>query len=166
MPRPVSPRSALADLKLMFARDRPHRWGLLGVSGAVTFILLWAFLLDSRAPAPPREIFYVESWMNDRKDSDIIRQQKVDLANYEAALAEKQKEYQNVADMVGIEWRKDEAENRARRAAIVALVEKRLDAQLADALKREAAHGKPMPAGARAGGVQIKDNRGADAKTP
>ncbi len=68
--------------------------------------------------------------------------------------------------MVGIEWRKDEAENRARRAAIVALVEKRLDAQLADALKREAAHGKPMPAGARAGGVQIKDNRGADAKTP
>ncbi len=50
--------------------------------------------------------------------------------------------------MVGIEWRKDEAENRARRTAVVALVEKRLDAQLADALKREAAGGKPETAGA------------------
>ncbi len=145
----------------MFARDRPHRWGLLGVSGAVTFVLLWGFLLDSRTPDPPREIFYVESWMSDRKDSDIIRAQKVDLANYEAALAKKQKEYQHVADMVGIEWRKEEAENRARRAAIIALVEKRLDTQLAEALKREAARGRTGSGAAGKTGIL-----GADAKAP
>ena len=175
MPRPVSPRNALADLKLMFARERPHRWGLLGVSGAITFILLWGFMLDSRPPPKEREIFYVESWMNDRKDSDIIRQQRKDLADYEAALADKQKEYQHVADMVGIEWRKDEAENRARRAVIIAGVEKRLAAQLAEALKREAARGKTGAAstdtattatGSLGASKLIRGIPSADAKTP
>ena len=149
LPRPVSPRSALADLKLMFSVDRPHRWGLLGLSMAMTFVLLWAFYLDSRSPPKPREIFYVESWMNDRRDSDIIRQQKADLANYETALATKQQEFQRLADRVGIEWREDEAKNRVRRAEIVAAMQKHLDKKLAEAVARETKEGKkPRPAGA------------------
>ena len=142
LPRPVSPRSAFADLKLMFSRDRPHRWGLLGVSAAMTFVLLWGFWIDSQPPPKEREIFYVESWMNDRRDSDIIRQQKKDLALYEVALAKKQQEFQRLADRVGIEWREEDAKNKARRAVIVAAMQKHLDKKLAEALAREAKEGK------------------------
>lgn len=138
-PRPVSPKNALADLKPLFAKDRPHRWPLLGLSATLTSLLLWGFYLDARPPKIPPQIIYVESWMVDRKDSDVIRQQKQDIAAYEAALEKKQQEFQNVADMVGIEWRKDEAQNKARRIAVIEAVQKRLDQRLAAALKREAA---------------------------
>jgi hypothetical protein len=142
LPRPVSPRNALADLKMMFSGDRQHRWTFLGLSFAITGLLLWGFYLDARSPKKERQIIYVESWMADRKDSDIIRQQRIDLGRYEEALARKQQEFQRLADKVGIEWRKDEAKNRERRADMVKAMEKHLDKKLAEALVREAAEGK------------------------
>ena len=144
LPRPVSPRNALADLKLMFSRDREHRWTFLGLSFAITGLLLWGFYLDARSPKKERQIIYVESWMADRKDSEIIRRQIIDLGKYEAALARKQQEFQRLADKVGIEWREDEAKNRERRAEMVKAMEKHLDKKLAEALAREAAEGKAM----------------------
>jgi hypothetical protein len=138
LPRPVSPRRALADLRSMFSPDRPHRWTLLGLSAALTAVLIWGLLVDSRIPEPERQIIYVESWMADRKDSDIIRRQMDDLGKYEAALAAKRKQFQNVADMVGIEWREQEARERAQRAEVMAAVRKQLDERLQTALKREA----------------------------
>lgn len=146
-PRPVAPSSAFADLRDMFSRDRPYRWTLLGVSVALTGVLLWGFMLDSRTPPKPREIFYVESWMSDRKDSDIIRQQIKDLAAYEAALAKKQREFQKVADSLGIDWRKDEARNSEQRKAVEAVIQKRLQERLAAAEARETVdkQGAPPP---------------------
>jgi len=152
-PRPVSPRSAFADLKLMFSPDRPHRWGLLGLSAALTFLIIWAFQIDSRLPPKEREIIYVESWMADRRDSDIIRRQMVDLANYEAGLEKRQERFQRVADMVGIEWREEEAKSREQRKAIIAAVQKRLDERLAEALAHEAAQGK-APAAVKDAGAK------------
>ncbi|HZV58057.1 MAG TPA: hypothetical protein VFF89_10300 [Sphingobium sp.] len=152
-PRPVSPRSAFADLKLMFSPDRPHRWGLLGLSAALTFLIIWAFQIDSRLPPKEREIIYVESWMADRRDSDIIRRQIADLASYEAGLEKRQERFQRVADMVGIEWREDEAKNREQRKAIIAVVRKRLDERLAEALAHEAAQGK-APAAVKDAGAK------------
>lgn len=139
LPRPVSPRSALADLKLMFSADRPHRWTFLALSMTLTSLLIWGFYLDSQPPKIEPQIIYVESWMADRKDSTIIRQQKKDLANYEAALEKKQKEFQHVADMVNIDWRAAEEKNRAQRLVVIAAMQKELDKRLAAALKREAA---------------------------
>jgi len=145
-PRPVSPRSALADLRDMFSPDRPHRWTLLALSCTLTGVLLWGLLLDSRIPPKEREIIYVESWMNDRKDSDIIREQMKDLAGYEAAFQKKQGEYQKMADMFGIEWRADAERNRIQREQVIAAIQKKLAERLAAAEAREAAaaagHGK------------------------
>lgn len=140
-PRPVSPKNAVSDLRDMFAPDRPHRWSILALSMALTGILLWGFVLDSRKPPKEREIFYVENWMADRKDSDIIRQQLKDVALYETALSKKKQEFQKVADGLGIEWREEEARNTAQRKAIIAMIEKRLNQRLSDALKKEAASG-------------------------
>ncbi|MEJ1973467.1 MAG: hypothetical protein WDM96_13700 [Lacunisphaera sp.] len=141
-PRPVSPRSALADLKLMFAPDRPHRWGLLGVSAALTFVCMWGFWQEFQAPKVDPQIIYVESWMADRRDSDIIRQQIKDLSTYEDDLQKSQAQYQRLADAVGIEWRKEEEANKVRRAQMSAAMKKLLEKRLADALRREAAEGR------------------------
>ncbi len=138
LPRPVSPKSAYADLRDMLMGERPHKWPLLVLSCVLTGLLIWAFYIDSNPGIEKkREIVYVESWMADRKDSDIIRKQKEDLARYETALENKQREFQTVADSVGIEWREDEARNRARREAIIKAVNKQLDARLAAAEARE-----------------------------
>lgn len=145
-PRPVSPRSALADLKLMFSRDRPHRWGLLGVSAAITFIIMWGFVLESRKPTPERQITYINSWMSDRKDSDIIRQQIKDMDTYETDLLKLQGRWQKFADATGVEWRKEAAENRAIRDKDRAAMKILLEKKLADALAREAAAGEQRTA--------------------
>lgn len=142
LPRPVSPRRAFADLRDMFSPDRPHRWTILAASVLLTALMVWGLALDSRIPPKPREIFYVESWMEDRKDSDIIKRQLADIAEYDNLLNEKQREFQGVADKLGIEWRKDEMKNRAQRKITMAAVEKQLNKKLADALAREAARGK------------------------
>ena len=146
LPRPVSPKSAFADLRDMFSADRPHRWPLLALSCVLTGFVLWGLALDSRRPPKPREIFYVENWMADRKDSDIIRQQIKDLSLYEAALEKKQGEFQRVADKLGIEWREDEARNKEQRREVLQVINKRLNERLAKALADEAAKGKTAAA--------------------
>jgi predicted TIM-barrel fold metal-dependent hydrolase len=144
-PRPVSPKSALSDLMDMLSGPLPHKWPLLLLSMTLTGVMIWAFDHDARAPKPERQIIYVESWMKDRKDSAIIVQQKKDLAAYEVALERKQKEFQSVADKLGIEWRADEARNKARRLAIIAAVNKQLDQRIAVAKSREAGAGQDSP---------------------
>lgn len=136
-PRPVSPRSAFADLREMFSPDRPYRWTLLALSAALTGLMLWGFALDSRIPEQPREITYVESWMADRKDSDIIRKQMTDLDAYEASLMKKQGTYQKLADTFGIEYREEAARSDAQRRAVLAAIHKRLQERLAAAEARE-----------------------------
>lgn len=121
----------------MLSGPLPHKWPLLLLSMAMTGVMIWAFAHDARGPKRERQIIYVESWMADRKDSAIMEQQKKDLALYEAALQRKQKEFQSVADMVGIEWRKDEARNKAQRTAVLVAVNKQLDERIAAAKKRE-----------------------------
>jgi len=138
LPRPVSPKSAIADLRDMFSPDRPHRWTVLALAITVTGFILWGFAIDSRGPPKEREIFYVESWTANRKDSDIIRRQLDDLAKYEVALEKKQKEFQTLADSVGIEWRKDEVRNRAKRKETMTQVRAALNKKLAATLEREA----------------------------
>jgi hypothetical protein len=136
-PRPVSPRSAFIDLRDMFSRDRPYRWSLLALSATLTGLLFWGFMLSSRLPDKPREIYYVQSWMADRQDSDIIRKQITDLSAYERGLVDEQGKFQRLADSLGIDWREDEARNSAQRKAVLAAIHKRLLERLAAAEAEE-----------------------------
>lgn len=138
-PRPVGPKSAMADILAYLAGPLPHKWPLLGVSIALTGVMVWALFEDSKKPPAPREIIYIQSWMADRKDSDILLQQKKDLARYEAALEREQRKFQTVADQFGLEWREDAARNKAQRLAVIAAVNKRLDEKIAQAKAKEAA---------------------------
>ncbi|WP_070156076.1 hypothetical protein [Sphingobium phenoxybenzoativorans] len=146
-PRPVSPKSAFSDFWSYFTERRAHKWPLLGLSAAVTWIIIWAFVIDGQTNIMPRQnkIIYVESWDANRTDAAIILQQKMDLARSEVALRKKQKEMQGLADAFGIDWRADEARNTARRKEALKYINAQLDDRLA---KAEAAEGKAAPASA------------------
>lgn len=145
-PRPVSPKSALGDFWSYFIEQRAHKWPLLGLSLALTWIIIWAFLIDGRTNIMPRQnqIIYVRNWDANRSDADIILQQKLDLARREVALRKKQKEMQKVADIFGIEWRDEEARNTARREKALKIINAQLDARLAQAEAAET-HGTAQP---------------------
>ncbi len=118
-----------------FRQDRPHKWPILGVAMAITWLIIWAFIVDANTNTMPtrNKILYVESWDATRSDATIILQQKMDLARRDAALQHKQKDMQQLADMFGIEWREDEARNSARRKEAVKQINAMLDARLAKA---------------------------------
>ena len=134
-PRPVSPKSAMSDMWSYFRENRPHKWPLLGVSVAITWVIIWAFIVDANTNTMPtrNQIFYVQSWDANRSDAAIILQQKIDLAKREAAIEKKQKEMQGVADIFGIDWKADEARNTARRKEALKQINAQLDQRLAKA---------------------------------
>jgi len=141
-PRAVSPRAALADLMLMFSPDRPYRWSFLALAATITGLFIWGFYQETLPPKPEREIIYIKSFPIGRKDSDIIRQQIQDLDTYETQLEAGQVESQKLADAMGIEWRKEAAENKAHRMKSMAEMKKLLEKKLDNALAKEAAAGE------------------------
>ncbi|WP_022682480.1 hypothetical protein [Sphingobium bisphenolivorans] len=147
-PRPVSPKNALSDLWDYFRQNRPHKWPLLGLSMALTWLIMWVFVIDANTNTMPtrNKIIYVQSWDANRSDAAIILQQKIDLAKQESALKKKQKQMQGWADAFGIDWREEEARNSARRKEALKEINAQLDARLAHAEgKDKAAAGARQP---------------------
>jgi hypothetical protein len=138
LPRPVSPRSAASDLLDYLLAHRAHKWPLLGLSAAMTWIIIWAFIVDANINTTPRrnQIIYIQNWDANRSDAAIIMQQKLDLAEYEVRLREQQSKMQKVADVFGVEWREDAARASAERAIALKQINARLDERLARAKKK------------------------------
>jgi hypothetical protein len=148
-PRPVSPKSALGDFWGYFRQQRRHKWPLLGVSVALTYVIIWTFVVDANTNTMPtrNKIIYVQSWDANRSDAAIILQQKIDFAKREAALQKNQAKMQGFADAFGIEWREEEARNTARRKEAVKQIDALLDERLAKAESTDKTPGA-TPAGA------------------
>lgn len=144
-PRPVSPKSAAGDLWGYLLEKRNHRWPLLGVSAALTWVIIWVFMIDANTNTMPKQnkILYFENWRADRSDIAVILQQKKDLADRVAAIHASQKEMRKIADMFGIEWREEAAREAAREAEAVRILNARLDKRLAEAQAKLDA-GKPL----------------------
>lgn len=144
-PRPVSPRNAAGDLWGYLLEKRSHRWPLLGLSAALTWAIIWMFVLDANTNTMPKQnqITYFQNWTADRSDVAVILQQKKDLAARVKALHAKQKEMQKVADVFGIEWREDAKRNAAREAEAVRYLNAQLDKKLAEAQAKLDA-GRPL----------------------
>jgi len=147
-PRPVSPRSAAGDLWAYLIEKRPHKWPLLGVSMALTGLIIWAFIVDANTNTMPtrNKITYFQSWDSTRSDAQVILQQKIDLAEREVALRRKQEGMQKLADMFGIEWREEAARNDRRRAEALKYLNADLDKKLAAARAKGAAAGEATSA--------------------
>lgn len=104
LPRPSSPRAALADF-LAFVRGG-DRSRLLGLTLAVliTIIILIIFFVDAKVnTAPPPQVIYTESWGANRTDAEIIADQKRDQAALAEARRAKQQQFKEIQDKLGIQ---------------------------------------------------------------
>ncbi len=115
LPRPSSPRAALSDLWSVLRERRRHQWVLLALAIVATGVLVWMFVFQfttKKAYKPP-EIVYVEQWRSDRTRADVEKRLAKD-APIEKARAEelkrlqleRQRQFQRVADMMGIDYKK------------------------------------------------------------
>jgi len=102
-PRPSTPAAALRDLAA-FMRQR-SREQVIGASLAflVTAIIVIEFLVDAKiGTAPPPEITYVQLYPANRTDADIAADQKKEQAAREAALKERQRQFQKLENQLGM----------------------------------------------------------------
>lgn len=104
MPMPAF-GGAWRDLKQMFTGMDRRRILFLCLSFAITFALLFGFLIDSdfRKLQPGPQLIYAESWPENRSDAEIVAQQKRDAAVKKEQEAERQRQYQRLAKKLGIE---------------------------------------------------------------
>lgn len=66
-------------------------------------IILTGFYFDSKSQLKRgEEIIYVKNWPATRTDEEIVAQQKVDQERKEKALAERQRQYKELARRLGM----------------------------------------------------------------
>jgi hypothetical protein len=102
-PKPVGPRAAFRDLAA-FMRQR-SREQVIAASLAllVTAIIVIEFIVDAKInTAPPPRITYVELYPSNRTDAEIIADQKKDQAAKDAAIKERQRQFQKLENQLGM----------------------------------------------------------------
>jgi hypothetical protein len=103
LPKPSSPRAVFRDF-LSFVRQR-EREHVIGASLAflVTLIILLIFLIDPKVnTAPPEQITYADIYPANRTDAQIIADQKKDAAARAAFKKEKQRQFQEIENKLGM----------------------------------------------------------------
>lgn len=101
-PRPSTPLAALRDLRAFLSTGGRSRWLIAIISILMPCVIVFGFYLDSNIKPVPR-IVYVQSWPANRTDEEIKAQQKIDQAAREKAFEERRRQYQAVADKLGID---------------------------------------------------------------
>ena len=102
-PSPSSPTAAFRDLAA-FMRQR-SREQVIGAALAflATAIILILFLVDPKVnTAPPEQVTEVELYPANRTDADIAADQKKDMAAKAAAKKEKQRQFQQLENQLGM----------------------------------------------------------------
>jgi hypothetical protein len=102
MPRPASPRALIADLRAFLGERSRHQIIAAVLAICIPAFIITAFVLESRAIKPPPQIVYAKSWSLERTDAEIIADQKQAQADKEAAVKERQRQFQRLADQLGI----------------------------------------------------------------
>jgi hypothetical protein len=103
-PKPSAPSAAFRDLAA-FMRQR-SREQVIGAALAflVTTIIIILFLVDPKVNTqPPPQVVDVDLYPANRTDADIIRDQKKDMAERQAAKKEHQRQMKQLAKQLGID---------------------------------------------------------------
>ena len=102
-PKPVSPRTAFADLRAFLAQR--SREQVIGASLAllVTAIIVIEFLVDAQiGTVKPDQIVYANLYPSNRTDAEIIADQKKEQAARDAANKERQRQFQKLGNQMGM----------------------------------------------------------------
>jgi hypothetical protein len=102
-PRPVSPWAAFADLRA-FMRQRSREQVIGGALAVlITAIIVIEFLVDAQiGTAPPPQVVEVQLYAPNRTDAEIVADQKKDQAVKEAAIKERQRQFQKLENQLGM----------------------------------------------------------------
>jgi hypothetical protein len=102
-PRPVGPRAALSDLAA-FMRQRSREQIIGGALALLaTAIIVIEFLVDPYTGSQTQpQVVEVQLYAPNRTDSDIIADQKKDQAERHAYQAEKQRQFKQLANQLGM----------------------------------------------------------------
>ena len=102
-PRPVSPWAAIADLRA-FMRQRSREQVIGGALAVlVTAIIVIEFLVDAKVgTAPPPQVVEVQLYAPNRTDVELIADQKKDQAAKDAAIKERQRQFQKLENQLGM----------------------------------------------------------------
>lgn len=94
----------MSDLVAFFRhREREHVIGA-ALAILVTIIIVIEFVVDSKVnTAPPPQVVEVQLYPANRTDADIIRDQKKDMAEKEAAKKADQQQYKQLAKQLHID---------------------------------------------------------------
>jgi len=104
LPPMHSPKVVYRDLKAFLSRRGREHNIALALSLGLTLVILFIFFIDAKVnTAPPPTITYVESWSADRTDAEIKADQVKDQKKAEARAKERQKQFKEIADKLGIE---------------------------------------------------------------
>lgn len=103
-PRPSGPSAVWADLKAFLKQQERPKFFILLLSIAIPLLIVAGFYHDAGMDKPAPQIVYVQSWPTDRSDAEIIRQNIADQKKLDAKRRETQKQYQHLADMLGIDY--------------------------------------------------------------
>ena len=98
------PRAALRDLRAFLSRR--SREQMIGASLALlsTLIIVIIFFVDAKInTAPPPTVVEVELYDSNRTDAQIIADQKEDQAKRDALKKERQRQFKELQDQLGIE---------------------------------------------------------------
>jgi len=96
-PRPATPKALIADLKLFASQRSRYQWAGMAVAIVMPVLIIAGFWHDaSHGIQPGPQLIYAESWPASRTDAEIKAQQKIDQARREAALKERQRQYQKL----------------------------------------------------------------------
>ena len=102
-PKPVSPRAAFRDLAAFMRQRSREQVIAASLSLLVTAIIVIEFIVDAKmGTAPPPTITYIELYPSNRTDAEIIAQQKKDQAVKDAAIKERQRQFQKLENQLGM----------------------------------------------------------------
>ena len=102
-PKPVGPRAAFRDLAAFMRQRSREQVIAASLSLLVTAIIVIEFIIDAKInTAPPSRITYVELYPSNRTDAQIIADQKKDQAAKDAAIKERQRQFQKLENQLGM----------------------------------------------------------------
>jgi len=103
-PRPSRPSAVWADLKAFLKQQERPKFLILALSICIPLLIVAGFYHDAAMDQPKAQIVYAQSWPATRTDAEIVKQNVEDQKKLDAKRLETQRQYQRLADKLGIDY--------------------------------------------------------------